>query len=154
MYAAALMPGEPGHPSGAILAAEALILAEEGQHHVNGHYYRSAADAAHWRRTEAERRVSKRLRDEARLKECPACSEVIEAWQQTTTICNDELHAECAALAESKERLRIAGKCSWCERRFLETDVRVNAGLRNEIHKTPCQAEFEAFVTPSARRSA
>ena len=58
--------------------------------------------------------------------------------------------------AEERERQRIEGKCSWCERRWQEGDRRVNVGLRNEIHETPCQAEYEQFAIPKveARRTA
>lgn len=59
MFAPACMPGEPGQPSAAIVAAEALIVSEEGDRCVNGTYYANEADARFWRRVEAERRVER-----------------------------------------------------------------------------------------------
>lgn len=82
--------------SPAVLAAEAMIVAMEGMHHVSGLYFRDDATAAQQRRWEAEKRVRQNLREAARIRTCVFCLDRLEASDDAVTMAGEELHRICA----------------------------------------------------------
>jgi hypothetical protein len=86
-------------PSPAVLAAEAAIIAEEGDRHVGGLLIRDRVIANMERRALAERRVRDAERRAAWLDRHPCvwCSKAIRADEPFEIVTGEPLHAECYA---------------------------------------------------------
>lgn len=88
-------------PSDAILEAEARLLERDGHNHVGQLYFRSEADAALWRRVEAEKIVEDAAR-RARLT-CAFCHERIEG-NVAVIFATKAVHPNCAKEFEAWSR--------------------------------------------------